>query len=285
MKKYSIVFTAVLALLYISLSSDIDGAAHHGHGDVTGAPTGVTGRCQTSSCHGGNNALNIVQLQILDSSTLLPITTYHSGKTYIVSLTGDATAVSTNLPGFGFMVSAVNGLHKLSGTYTIPAALSGSIHSYPCGVTTVGEHSVTLRQTVLGTNTYGIRFYWTAPAPFSDSVTFYSLLNATNGNGGSSGDYPNAAARVTIYEDPIDQLAIPVIHESAITLYPNPVVNQLNITSAHKIISLNITNISGKQVYSISGNSENMTVPTAGWPAGIYYVRINNTEVKSFVKQ
>ena len=66
MKKNSLVFTAVLAMLYITLSSDIDGAAHHGHGNITGSASGAVGHCQTSSCHGANNPLTIVQLQVLE---------------------------------------------------------------------------------------------------------------------------------------------------------------------------------------------------------------------------
>ena len=202
MKKNTIVFTLFLTMLYVVLSSDIDGAAHHGHGNVTGSATGVVGHCQTSSCHGSNNPLTVVQLQVLDTSTMLPITTYNAMQTYLVTLTGDATAVTTSLPKFGFMASAVLGNHTQAGTYVIPSALASDIHTYPCGATTIVEHTVPLLPTVSGTNKYATQFYWTAPPPASDSVMFFSLLNAVNGDGGSSGDYPNAAPVVTIYENP-----------------------------------------------------------------------------------
>lgn len=201
MKRNLFVFTAFLGMLYIVLCSDIDGAAHHGHGNLTGSPTGAVGHCQTSSCHGGNNPLTIAQLQVLDTTTMLPVTTYNALQTYLVTLTGNDTGVTTNLPGFGFMVSAVLGNHTQAGTYTIPTALAGSIHTFGCGATTVVEHSAVLPQDVAGINKYSIQFYWTAPPPASDSVSFFSLLNAVNGDGGKTGDYPDAAPIVTIYEN------------------------------------------------------------------------------------
>jgi len=202
MYRRSVVLSLILGMLYITLSSDIDGPAHHGHGNITGSTTGAIGHCQTSSCHGANNPLTIVQLVISDTSTMLPITTYNALQTYLVTITGDATAITASLPGFGFQASAVLGNHTQAGTYTIPTSLASSIHTYPCGATTVVEHSVRLSPITTGVNKYSIQFYWTAPPPASDSVTFYALLNAVNGDGGSSGDNPDAAPRVTIYENP-----------------------------------------------------------------------------------
>ena len=285
MKKYSIVLTCLLAMLYFILSSDVDGAAHHGHGDVTGAPSGTTGHCQTSSCHGANNAGTIVQLQVLDTTAMLPITQYHAGQTYLVTLTGDATAITTNLPGFGFMVSAVSGSHTLSGTYTIPSTLTSNIHTYPCGATTVVEHSSTMRQTTTGTNKYETQFYWTAPSTFSDSVSFYSLLNAVNGNGASSGDYPNAAPKVTIYEYVTDKVNALNYIANKVTLYPNPAGKELTINANEKINSINIINSTGNVIYTHQCNAQQVTINIGDLPNGIYCVKINDSEVSKFLKK
>ena len=285
MKRNSIVCACFLAVLYVTLSSDIDGAAHHGHGDVTGAHTATIGHCQTSSCHGGNNAMNIVLLQVKDTTTLLPVTTYHAGQTYMVTITGDATAVTSNLPGFGFMVSAALGNHTLAGSYTIPSALSGNIHTFACGATTVVEHSLVLPQTITGTNKYATWFYWTAPTTYSDSVTFYGLLNAVNGNGASSGDYPNAATPLTIYED--DPAAVATVAHSAndITLYPNPATTSLTIQAGEQITSLVISNTLGQKVFSGSYNATQARVDVAALPAGTYLVSVNGSRLQKFVKQ
>ena len=285
MKRNSVVFACFLAILYITLSSDIDGPAHHGHGDITGAHTATIGHCQTSSCHGGNNPLTVVELMVSDTTTTLPVTTYHAGQTYKVSITGDATSVSTNLPGFGFQVSVALGNHALAGSYTIPSALSGSIHTFACGATTVVEHSVVLPQTTTGTNQYATWFYWTAPTTYSDSVTFYTLLNAVNGNGASSGDYPNAAPLVTLYEDDPSAVKQLTATGNSISLYPNPATTSLTIQAGEQITSLIISNTLGQKVFTGSYNAPQARVDVACLPAGTYLVSVNGSRVQKFVKQ
>ena len=242
-------------MLYIVLSSDIDGPAHHGHGNVTGATTGTVGHCQTSSCHGGNNPLTIVQLQVLDSSTMLPITIYNATQTYIVSVTGDATGISASLPGFGFQVSAVLGNLTQAGTFIVPDSSARNIHTYPCGATTIVEHSTTLLPQASGINKYSVQFYWTAPSSGSDSVTFYAMLNAVNGNGASSGDYPNAAPKVTIYENPATAAVTQVNNTvNDFTIYPNPSTGnptiQYTLLSPQRV-SLEVYDMAGRKILQV----------------------------------
>ncbi len=281
MIKSSIIFTAFLAMLYITLSSDIDGAAHHGHGNITGSANGTTGRCQTSSCHGGNNPLTIAALQVLDSSTMMPISTYNPLQTYVVSISGNDTAVTTNLPGFGFMASAVLANHSQSGTFSIPSSLASNIHTYPCGAQTIVEHTVVLRQTVTGINKYAIQFYWTAPAAGSDSTMFFSLLNAVNGNGANSGDYPNAAPKVTIYENPTASVNAVNSAENEFVVYPNPASNSSNIS--YKLpgvekVSVAVYDIRGKVVAQLAENelqnSGNHQYQTDIIVPGLYFVHL-----------
>ena len=290
-----LVFTGLLAMLYITLSSDIDGAANHGHGDVTGAPTGTVGHCQTSSCHGGNNALNIVQLQVTDTTTLLPVTTYTALQTYLVTITGDATAVTTNLPGCGFQASAVLGNHTLAGSYTVPAAAASYMHITSCGATKVIEHSTIIAQTNAGVNKYSVQFYWTAPAPYTDSVTFYALLNAVNRDGGKTGDYPNTAPHVTLYENPADAgITQTNAMTNEFTVYPNPSsanpTISYNLLTAQKV-SIAIYDITGKQIMPVADNEyqnsgRHLYHPSVSLP-GTYIVRLTAggvSQVCRFVK-
>ena len=282
MKKNIFVFTGLLAMLYITLSSDIDGAAHHGHGDVTGATSGTVGHCQTGTCHGGNNAFNVVQLTVTDTTTLLPVTTYTALHTYLVTITGNATAVTTNLPGFGFQASAVLGNHTLAGTYTIPTAAVHNMHTFVCGATTVVEHTNTLSQDTAGINKYSVQFYWTAPAPFTDSVTFYALLNAVNGDGGKTGDYPNTAPHVTLYENPADAgVTKTSATANEFTVYPNPSSSSPTISysllSSQKV-SITICDITGRQIMQAASNEYQNAGRHTYHPAiatpGTYMVRL-----------
>jgi len=288
MKKKSIVLSLFLGVLYFTLSSDVDGPAHHGHGNVTGAATGTTGHCQTSSCHGGNNPLNIVALQVLDSTTLAPITTYNAAQTYLISITGDATGISGSLPGFGFQASAVLGDLTQAGTFTIPASLASDIHTYPCGATTVVEHSVMLSPITAGINKYSIQFYWTAPSTFSDSVTFYSLLNAVNGDGGDGGDNPNAAPTVTIHESPADKVTEMVIAINDFKVYPNPTSGNPTISyslASAENVSIEIYDITGRKVEQVTDNElqqagKHQYQPVITTP-GLYFIHLVSGQISS----
>jgi len=281
MLKNSIVFSCVLGFVYITLCSDIDGAAHHGHGNITGSTTGTVGKCQTSSCHGGNNAATLVSLQVLDTSTMAVVDTYNAQQTYLVTMSGNDTAVATNLPGFGFMASAVLANHTQAGTFSIPTTLASQIHTFNCGTTTVVEHTATLAQTVTGINKYNIQFYWTAPAVRSDSVSFYYLLNAVNGNGGSSGDYPNAGPKVTIYESATSGV-VHLSHENLeIHVFPNPSLGEFNIAYpvySENYVSIEIMDMSGKVIKKILDHQYQQigmhSISALMELSGVYIVRV-----------
>ena len=287
MKKTSIFFTLFLAMLYITLSSDKDGAAHHGHGDITGATTGTVGHCQTGSCHGGNNAGTIVRLQVIDTATMLPITVYNAHQTYLITLTGDATSIPTSLPAFGFQVSAVRGNHTLAGTYTLHPSYASTTQIISCGATTVVEQNAAMRQAIVDTNKYYVAFYWTAPAPVSDSVSFYALLNAVNENNAKSGDYPNAAPKVTIYENPADTKVAQVANPgSDISVFPNPATTQITVQSTNQPIDqVTITNLAGQTMYSQQSKGKQAHIDISAFPKGMYIMIVNNAVVRKFVKE
>ncbi len=68
-------------------------------------------------------------------------------------------------------------------------------------------------------------------------------------------------------------------------IYPNPATTSLTITSPQKITNLSITNILGQTVYAHVYNSEKVEVNVSGWPAGVYFLKINGSEVRKFVKE
>ena len=299
MKFKSILLTGLLAGLFIALKSDVDGPAHHGHGDITGAATGTVGHCQVGSCHGGNNVGTVVQLQVIDTSTMLPITQYTAWHTYMIKITGDATAIATALPGFGFQTSAVTTNHKLAGCYIIPTSEGRNIHTFACGNTTVVEHSTTLPPDTAGTNKYTITFYWTAPTYMSDTVTFYTLLNAVNCDGGKTGDYPNAAPNVILTENPADSAFTSVTNVAVaagnFSVYPNPGTGNPAVTYslyAPGVVSLSVYDMAGRKVAQPADNElqaagEHEYHPTIAAP-GLYFITlVTGSGVQSlrYVKQ
>jgi len=69
------------------------------------------------------------------------------------------------------------------------------------------------------------------------------------------------------------------------SIYPNPATTELNITSPDKITQLIITNLIGQQVYTHVYNKESVQVNVARLPGGIYFIKINGSEVRRFVKE
>ena len=73
---------------------------------------------------------------------------------------------------------------------------------------------------------------------------------------------------------------------SKISIYPNPASTQLNISFSETITSVIITNLLGQTVYSLqSAVGSFASVDVAALPSGVYFVKINGTEVRKFVRE
>ncbi len=68
-------------------------------------------------------------------------------------------------------------------------------------------------------------------------------------------------------------------------IYPNPATTELTVTAQDRITTIAISNVYGQTVYSNDYNAEKVGINIAALPAGIYFIRINGTEVKRFVKE
>jgi hypothetical protein len=94
-------------------------------------------------------------------------------------------------------------------------------------------------------------------------------------NGVSCGSYYNIPSAVNS----------PQIPPSSIALFPNPATTDLTIFATGKITSISISNLIGQTVYSQECNTLKASVDVSTLPAGVYLVRVNDTEVRKFVKQ
>jgi len=71
----------------------------------------------------------------------------------------------------------------------------------------------------------------------------------------------------------------------SILIYPNPTSTSLTITSPNKITSIAISNLLGQTVFTNKYNIEQVQVDVSNLPSSIYFVKINGTEVRKFVKE
>ncbi len=73
------------------------------------------------------------------------------------------------------------------------------------------------------------------------------------------------------------------------TLFPNPATDKLYVSGSSKIISCQVIDVMGREIININGNnqSNNISVETASFAKGTYYIKIlsqEGTSIKSFVK-
>jgi sugar lactone lactonase YvrE len=70
-----------------------------------------------------------------------------------------------------------------------------------------------------------------------------------------------------------------------ITIFPNPTTASLTISSPDQITTVSITSLIGQTVYNHEYNSIEVHVDVADLPKGIYFVKVNGSGVRKFVKQ
>ncbi len=85
----------------------------------------------------------------------------------------------------------------------------------------------------------------------------------------------------------IDETAgVPQIsNEGHFSVFPNPATGIINISSANKISMVTISNITGQPVFTGEYGSDQVQINVADLKPGIYCLKINNSEVRKFVKQ
>ena len=71
----------------------------------------------------------------------------------------------------------------------------------------------------------------------------------------------------------------------SLSVLPNPAHDNITITSTDKIMSISIANLLGQVVYNGHCNTEKEQVDLSLLPAGVYYMRINGSVVRKFLKE
>jgi hypothetical protein len=118
---------------------------------------------------------------------------------------------------------------------------------------------------------------------FTTIGLYFVELTATDG----SGHTDSVLVNVTV----VDTLSTSNFNlENAITLFPNPVKNRLNISleSNFSAFSIVIYDVLGKAIFTSKTNSSAMSINTSEINSGMYFIKIdtkNASAVKRFIKQ
>ena len=168
-KNFTIYLLFFAAIIFISLKP------HTGDKNSGQAPigrTGAPGEGTCAGCHSGGSYTGQILFEIGDE----PITEYTPGETYTIAFTSDF-----NAPRFGFSVTALNANDEPAGDFTV---LNDDNTSRAVAV---NNRQYIGHKNANDNNVW--EFEWTAPATDVGNVTFYYVINAANGDGGTGGDY------------------------------------------------------------------------------------------------
>ena len=83
------------------------------------------------------------------------------------------------------------------------------------------------------------------------------------------------------YAEGVQQLK----NKQFLNIYPNPGITTISISASYRIHAIAISNLIGQTVYNQQNNSSQAQIDVSALPAGIYLIRINETEVRKFVKE
>ena len=250
----SIFSILVLATIFISSSGGRTDGRSSSPGD--GADCGA--------CHGGSST-SPTDMIVTD----IPTAGYITGTTYNITV----TVAETGRSEFGFQITAEDDSNAKKGTF-------GTFGSTSIIHTNTANTLVT--QTNPGTNSDAQSWVmeWTAPASGTGNITFYAAGNASNNNGGTSGDliYTDSEA---VIEDPSNVTGIiDFVDNTSIVLYPNPTTNFFTI----KNVTSNVTvhNLNGSVVKTFVGNQSIYDVSDLN--RGTYLVNITSENQSSVEK-
>ncbi|UEG51294.1 hypothetical protein LK994_07400 [Ferruginibacter lapsinanis] len=151
--------------------------------------TGTTPELYCNDCHSTNSVNNPGGSVVAQG---LPLGTYTAGTKYDFSII--ATHSAKDRKKWGFSIAARNSANQPVGTFSSTnnnAQINGSelSHFDAVGTTSASTYTYT-------------NLHWTAPAapgPNDQTIIFYYVANAANGNSTSSGDYIYADATTVNY--------------------------------------------------------------------------------------
>jgi len=152
---------------------------------------------------------------------------------------------------------------------------------------------------------YGRAFEnYSAPSLYKSPL---GLLSSDNSSGGAglSGDENLVNSQNLLYYSiggiPCGGLRIPAESvaeingpNTTITLYPNPATTSVTIQTTYQLINqstnqpinqITITNLLGRTVHTQNYNTDQIQIDVSSLPTGMYFVKMNGSEVRKFVKE
>ena len=261
-KHYSfyLIFFAISTAIFLMSGVDYSSGSP---GGKTGSPGDGGNTC--TDCHAGTAE----PAEGLISSNI-PEEGFMPGETYEI----EVTVSDDNAGLFGFEVTAENSVDAKTGTFAIIDEEN----------TKFVNGNAAVSHTSLGTtpdgNAKSWNMEWTAPEEAEGPVTFYTAVNAADGDGTNNGDQILTSSETY-------QINSVGISEKEIVqkLYPNPAKDVLNILLENAYEKIHIWSASGKLLTSEHLKSRQKSVDVSQYPEGVYFLSIEGYKAKRFIIQ
>lgn len=161
----------LLLLLSVSYYSFTNG------GGAPAANTAAPGDGNCTNCHGGTLITSGPNWNNVSITSNIPAGGYTPGTSYTITVSHTQAGINK----FGFQFTALSPSNTMAGTLS---SGSGS-QTVSSGPKTYVTHTA---GGTAGAGSNSWSFTWTAPNPGVGNVTFYTTINAANGDNGTSGD-------------------------------------------------------------------------------------------------
>ena len=115
--------------------------------------------------------------------------------------------------------------------------------------------------------------------------TYYSDFNDDAGYGNNNLDHFSTPTNPCGSVDTNSMVNNISGRSNSIYLFPNPTSSSLTISSTNNFSQITITNLLGQTLFTHDYNAAQVQVDVADLPSGIYFVKINGTDVRKFVKE
>lgn len=274
MKK--IITTVTVAFITLIGTSAFVTKNSTGMAGYTGSPVETT--CSNNgSCHGGgtSSAAGVT----ITSSPAFSVNAnsdneYLPDSTYQITVTASAAGFSK----YGFDCEILDAGFTSVGTIQNPGS----------GVkfVTVSGRRHAVHTTPKSGTTVAFTFKWVAPAASNGDATIYTISNAVNGNGNTTGDFviPPVSMLVVEGTPPPSEVGIKENTKvvSQISIFPNPVTDLTTISYSlqqTKAISVQLIDIKGSLVKELykqqdSPGSHSQILNLQGIAPGVYFIKV-----------
>jgi len=235
--KITLLLIPVSAFLLMSSSGGRDDARSGSPGD---------GGASCTACHSGNADLGASA----SITTNIPAAGYDLNTDYTITV--NSTSSSSKL---GFQLTAENGSDTKVGSF-----VAGS-----------GSRVTGQRITQSSPSTTGDwSFTWKSPATNEGSVTFYTAVNATNGNGGTSGD------QVVLANTAVGVLGISDVKRLDFDVYPNPSSENVTfqLSSGSERATVEFYDYLGRLSLSDKVSISNSKINVQDLSSGVYIIKV-----------